>query len=214
MRGIATGDNAFFFLTRQRAEELEIPPDFLKPAIGRTRDLIGDQDEVTTQTMKELEQAGRPTVLFAPDGRALWDFPEPVRRYLEYGQAVGVHTRPLLSQRNPWYKMEFREPPPFLFAYLGRRRARFISNHAGVVPLTAFLCVYPRSSAPGDIEFLGGLLSDPRTVANLTLVGKSYGAGAIKVEPRALDRLPLPVPAPRRSVAMPASVEQGVLPFR
>ncbi|HNC43012.1 MAG TPA: hypothetical protein PLU80_02455, partial [Acidobacteriota bacterium] len=35
----------------------------------------------------------------------------------------------------------------------------------------------------------------PETIANLALVGKSYGSGAIKVEPRALEKLQLPVKA-------------------
>ena len=44
----------------------------------------------------------------------------------------------LISTRNPWYNMEKRENPEFLFAYLGRRNTRFIRNEAGVVPLTGF----------------------------------------------------------------------------
>jgi hypothetical protein len=35
-------------------------------------------------------------------------------------------------------------------------------------------------------------LNDARTLANLRMVGKSYGFGAIKVEPRSLERLILP----------------------
>jgi hypothetical protein len=42
------------------------------------------------------------------------------------------------------------------------------------------------------VERLWRVLSHPETVANLAKVGKSYGGGAIKVEPRALERLPLP----------------------
>ncbi|KAF5437760.1 hypothetical protein C5S35_02435 [Candidatus Methanophagaceae archaeon] len=36
------------------------------------------------------------------------------------------------------------------------------------------------------------ILKHPDTSKNLSLVGKSYGGGAIKVEPRALEKLPLP----------------------
>jgi hypothetical protein len=88
--------------------------------------------------------------------------------------------------------MEVRVTPPLLFAYLGRRNARFIRNFAGVIPLTGFLCVYPRRNDPIFTEKLSKILAHPQTVANLSLVGKSYGSGAIKVEPRALERLPLP----------------------
>jgi hypothetical protein len=115
-----------------------------------------------------------------------------VQEYLKQGEKEGLSARTLIATRRPWYKMESREPPAFLFAYLGRRNARFIRNLAGVVPLTGFLCVYPHDDNPENVEALWRVLSHPDTVANLALVGKSYGGGAIKVEPRALERLPLP----------------------
>ena len=60
------------------------------------------------------------------------------------------------------------------------------------MPLTSFLCVYPHTNDVVAHEQLWHILCHPQTVANLALVGKSYGSGAIKVEPRALERLPLP----------------------
>ncbi len=190
MRGIATGANDFFFLTRRRAAELKLPADMLLPAIGRTRDAT--TEEITQDTLRRLEAAGRPTLLFAPDCRELDDFPEAARNYLRQGRDAELYKRPLIATRRPWYKMEMRKVPPFLFAYLGRRNARFIRNLAGVMPLTSFLCVYPHREDPDYIDRLWRALKHPDTVRNLALVGKSYGAGAIKVEPRALERLPIP----------------------
>jgi hypothetical protein len=88
--------------------------------------------------------------------------------------------------------MEQREVPPLLFAYLGRRSVRFIKNSAGVVPLTGFLCVYPIYDDIEYIENLWQALNHPDTLENLRLVGKSYGSGAIKVEPSNLSKLPIP----------------------
>jgi hypothetical protein len=190
MRGIATGANDFFFLTRQRANELNIPAEMLLPAIGRTRDAT--TEEITQDTLRQLEAADRPTLLFAPDGRELDDFPEAARDYLRQGRDAGLYKRPLIATRRPWYKMEIRKAPPLLFAYLGRRNARFIRNLAGVMPLTSFLCVYPHRNDADSIERLWQALKRPDTISNLALVGKSYGGGAIKVEPRALERLPIP----------------------
>jgi hypothetical protein len=190
MRGIATGANEFFFLTRRRATELKIPAEMLLPAIGRTRDAT--TEEITHDTLRQLDAAGRPTLLFAPDGRELDDFPEAARNYLLQGRDAELYKRPLIATRRPWYKMEIRKAPPFLFAYLGRRNARFIRNLAGVMPLTSFLCVYPHREDDDSVARLWQALKQPDTVRNLSLVGKSYGAGAIKVEPRALERLPIP----------------------
>jgi hypothetical protein len=89
--------------------------------------------------------------------------------------------------------MEVRQPPPILFAYLGRRNSRFIRNYAGVIPLTCFLCIYPHQNEPDFVDKLWQVLDHPETAANLPSVGKSYGSGAIKVEPRSLEKLPLPL---------------------
>jgi len=190
LRGIATGANDFFFMTQKQAEALGIPPTYLVRAIGRTRDVPGDV--IDEALLAQLDRLGRPTFLFCPDGRRLDLFPAAVRRYLEEGEQRGIAARPLIATRRPWYKMESRKPPAIVFAYLGRRNARFVRNLAGVVPLTGFLCVYPRSDDAAFIEKLWQVLCHPATLANLTLVGKSYGSGCIKVEPRPLERLPLP----------------------
>lgn len=189
MRGIATGANEFFFLTAAAVAELRLPMKSFRRAIGRTRDVQGE--EIVPADLEHLDLHGRPTLLLSLNG----DMPGPaLQAYLRHGEALGLPSRALISTRQPWYKMEVRTPPPFLFAYLGRRSARFIRNRAQVVPLTGFLCVYPKPdcSSPAAIEALWQVLRHPDTVANLALVGKSYGDGAIKVEPRALERLPLP----------------------
>ncbi len=190
MRGIATGDNDFFFLTSARAHELGIPDSLLVNAVGRTRDIQGDR--FTANDLADLEKQGRPTRLFSINGYSLDQLPPPVITYLKSGEARGVPLKTLIRTRKPWYRMETRKVPPILFAYLGRRNARFIRNEANAVPLTCLLCVYPRADSPDFVERLWKVLSHPRTIANLRLVGKTYGGDAIKVEPRALERLPLP----------------------
>ncbi|MBD2136960.1 N-6 DNA methylase [Anabaena sp. FACHB-1237] len=186
-RGIATGANDFFFLTKKQVEELQIPPEFLKLAIGRTKDVKGDK--ITMDDISILQEKNRPTILLCVDNN---NIPESVANYLKKGENSGLPNRPLIKQRKCWYRMEYRKVPPILFAYLGRRNSRFIKNEAGVVPLTSFLCVYPIFSDEIYIMNLWQALNDPDTIENLKLVGKSYGSGAIKVEPRNLNRVPIP----------------------
>lgn len=190
MRGVATGANDFFFMTLERIERLGLPRECFVRAIGRTRDVA--EEEITHQLLESLERRGRPTWLLSLNGDPLELFPGPLRRYLQEGEKMGLPVRPLISQRKPWYRMEVRIPPPFLFAYLGRRSCRFIRNTAGVVPLTGFLCVYPRSHDAAFVDCMWKILNHPDTIANLARVGKSYGDGAIKVEPRLLERLSIP----------------------
>lgn len=210
MRGVATGANRFFFLTRQQARHLKLPSQFLTLALGRTRDVSGY--EVTSETVNVLDAKGRPTLLFSPDGRPIEEFPPTVREYLKQGEELGLHKRPLIASRRPWYKMEVRKVPPILFTYLGRRNARFVRNRAGLVPLTSFLCVYPHHEEGAFVECLWEVLCHPKTLANLPLVAKSYGGGAIKVEPRALERLPLFLPPRTGEVLKPTQrAEQPLL---
>lgn len=190
MRGIVTGDNDFFFMTQSKAKELGIPDSLFVEAIGRMRDIEGDS--VALEDIRRLEASGRPTRLLRINGVPFDDLPLAVQRYLREGEEKGLPEKTLIKTRRPWYRMETRQVPPIMFAYLGRRNARFIRNLAGVVPLTCLLCVYPKETAPDFIDRLWKVLSDTRTVENLRKVGKSYGSGAIKVEPRALERLPLP----------------------
>ena len=190
MRGIVTGNNDFFFMTSARAKELGIPDSLLVKAVGRMRDVQGQNfDQADVQ---RLETSGRPTRLLNVNGLPFDQLPACVQKYLEDGEQKGLPNKTLIKTRRPWYRMEIRKVPPILFAYLGRRSARFIRNRADVVPLTCLLCVYPRHSSPEFVGHLWKVLSHPETIGNLRKVGKSYGGDAIKVEPRSLERLPLP----------------------
>lgn len=190
IRGIASGANDYFFITKQKAEKLEIPRKYFKSALGRTRDVEGNI--ITANDLEKLEEKGRPTLLLSLENQRKEDLPKTLRNYIEAGEKNNLHHNALISTRNPWYKMEKRESPKFLFAYLGRRNARFIMNQANVIPLTGFLCVYPLSDDEKYIAKLWQILNNPKTISNLKLVGKSYGSGAVKVEPKSLANLPIP----------------------
>lgn len=203
IRGIATGDNEFFFLTSYQIEELGLDKRYFVRALGRTRDVRGDQ--VDQEDLDVLDRAGRPTFLLSLDATPIEHLPESIQTYLDSGRRRGIDKRPLVSTRNPWYRMERRAVPPLLFAYLGRRNTRFVLNEAGAVPLTAFLCIYPK--APASARSLWTVLNQPETLSNLRLVAKSYGSDALKVEPRALDQLPIPAELANLAGLVPLQVE-------
>ena len=190
MRGVATGDNQFFFMDRSQMVARDLPSGAFVRAIGRTGDHAGPF--LTREDLDRLDARGRPTYLLSLGREPINTLPHPLQEYLEIGKAKGLPNRPLIMQRSPWYRMEQRIPPTWLFSYLGRRKCRFIRNSAGAIPLTGFLCVYPRAELSLDLEAATNALNDERTIANLVFVAKSYGAGALKVEPRNLERLPIP----------------------
>lgn len=195
VRGIATGANDFFFLTTDQVEKRNLPKEFFVRAVGRTRDVPGN--EISSHTLDQLDRAGRPTWLLNVHGYSEASLPKSLQEYLGEGVRGGLPARPLLQQRRAWYWTEQRRPAPFLFAYLGRRNVRFIRNRAGVQALTGFLCVYPQPaySSPHALEALWQCLEQPAFLKHLDLVAKTYGGGALKVEPRALERTPIPIEA-------------------
>ena len=192
MRGIATGANEFFFLTSGQLEQHGLQRRFFRRAVGRTRDCRGEV--LTAADLAALDLAGRPTWLLSLHGTAEASMPAALRAYLKKGEEMGLPARPLIATRKPWYRMEQRATPALLFAYLGRRKCRFVLNQAGAVPLTGFLCVYPRDESGENVGRLWRALNHPATRANLVYVGKTYGDGAIKVEPRQLEALEVPRP--------------------
>lgn len=187
MRGIATGSNEFFFLTEKQVNEYGLPKEFIKRAIGRTKDIKGNI--LLFEDIDKLDVKGRPTYLLSIKNTDI--LPETVIKYLKMGERMNLPNKSLIKQRKPWYKMENREIPPILFAYLGRRNSRFILNEAGILPLTGFLCIYPIYNDKEYIRNLWQALNHPETLKNLNLVGKSYGSGSIKVEPGKLSKLPI-----------------------
>jgi hypothetical protein len=190
MRGIATGANEFFFLTSDQIRQFDLQKKYFKRAIGRTRDCR--KEKIVYDDIQALDKSGRPTWLLSIGRETKEELPTSLRNYLESGERLGLHEKSLIKTRRPWYRMEERGVPGLLFAYLGRRDCRFIENLAGVVPLTGFLCVYPWDNSNEYREKLWRALNHPKTIANLLFVGKSYGGGAIKVEPRKLDSLEIP----------------------
>jgi len=189
-RGIATGANEFFLLNSKQVEMLGVGSEYFQRVIRRTKDIVGD--EINFETLDVLDRGGIPTFLLSiPKGKERHDLPKNLELYLRHGEFLGLPMRPLLSRRHPWYQGEVRQPPAILFTYLGRRRCRFIRNQAQVVPLTTFLCLYPQDNDWSYTEFVWQLLNHSQTLESLQLVSKSYGGGAIKVEPRSLEELPI-----------------------
>ena len=190
VRGIATGANEFFFLTAAQIQKYGLEKSYFKRAIGRTRDCTSNI--ITREDLEKLDRAGRPTWLLSLGRESEQELPAPIRNYLNVGEQMGLPVRSLIETRKPWYRMEVRTVPGLLFAYLGRRDCRFILNRAGVLPLTGFLCVFPWDESRAYVEKLWRALNHTDTQANLVFVGKSYGGGALKVEPRQLDALEIP----------------------
>jgi hypothetical protein len=189
MRGVASGSNEFFLMTKSRMDALGLSEKYFVRTIPRVRDATVQQ--ISLEFLNLLDAAGRPTYLLSVDAETVID--DALKNYLEEGEKLRINQGALVSMRRQWFFMEKRKPVPILFAYLGRRNNRFIESLTDLTPLTGFLCVYPN---PGvDKHKLLKALNHPSSIQELSRIGKSYGDGAVKVEPGGLRKMVIPLDA-------------------
>lgn len=192
-RGVATGANDFFVLTRERARALGIEA-WCRPAIT---------------SAEEILQAGG-VVHDGPDRRVLFSVPADVDRaahplldaYLRSGeQPVGdrppVSRRYITSHRRPWWHLGRSAPPPIVVSYMARQAPVFALNPDGLALVNIAHGLYPVSRlAPEQlaafVEHLNGARESFRGS------GRTYHGGLEKFEPRELEALLIPADGPWR----------------
>ena len=114
----------------------------------------------------------------------------------------GIHERYICRHRSPWYAQENRLPAPFLCTYMGRtgngRGAfRFILNRSKAITANVYLLLYPKPGLAKILQETPELLETVWTALSriscdaLTGVGRVYGGGLYKMEPRELGEAPL-----------------------
>ncbi len=198
-RGIATGANDYFILSRAEAKHLELPENYLKPILPSPRYLH--------DVIIEREADGFPAI--APQSVVIdCDLSEPeIERqyptlwsYLRQAEVKGLRDRHLIKNRKLWYRQEIREPARFLCTYMGRGLDdadpfRFILNRSNAIAPNVYLMLYPKTILHGLLE------QEPHrdrevfellqqiTSRDLKGEGRVYGGGLHKIEPKELGRI-------------------------
>ena len=186
--GMVTGNNRHFALSRQRAAELGLQEsDVISLSPPGSRHLRGLA--LSTDGWESLACAGEATLLFRPAAA-----PSPAAaRYIEAGEARGVPSAYKCRVRTPWWRVPLVKPAGLLVTYMNADTPRLCANEAGVHHLNSVHGLYLR---PGlrDIGMrllpLGALNSI--TLLGAETVGRAYGGGMLKLEPREADLLPVP----------------------
>lgn len=200
-RGIATGANEFFVLSRDRVIELGIPSEALLPLLPKAHLIAGD--------IIEAESDGRPSVsqelsllsIDMDETEIEKKFPR-LSEYLHTAIEKGVRNRTLVKSRKRWYKQESRKPSPFLCTYMGREKAngpplRFLWNKSKAIVTNTYLMLYPKTGLnevlendPSKMEELFELL---KISAEKTMKEKwrLHAHGLHKIEPRELGQVRL-----------------------
>jgi predicted RNA methylase len=200
-RGIATGANDFFILTKDEIRQHALPSEFLTPILPSPRYL--DDDEVSADANGDPLLKRRLFLLDCdlPECEVEAHYPT-LWKYLQSGIAQGVSDGYLCRHRALWYAQDKRAPAPFLCTYMGRPSIdrqdnpfRFILNHSRAVAPNVYLNLYPKPPLARAIVEQTDL---KRTiwhslqripVEKLIGEGRVYGGGLYKLEPKELENL-------------------------
>jgi adenine-specific DNA-methyltransferase len=185
-RGIATGCNDFFLVSRQQALQAGISENNLVPCIGRTRDVQG----VTFSQTDFIQLDASNSKVWLIDFKSRLSPSE--LEYIKRGDENGVSKRYLLKTRSPWYSMEQRQPAPVWAGVFGRGALRFVYNAASAKSLTNFHCVYPTVETTEFAQALTVLLNSEAVRSLMASHQRGFGGGLAKFEPHDLKSIPVP----------------------
>lgn len=189
--GMVTGNNKFFALSPQKVAELGLASsDVLRLSPPGSRHLRGLA--FTTTALNELGRQGSATWLLRPAGE-----PSPAAwSYIAAGETANVDAAYKCRVRKPWWRVPLVPPADLLLTYMNADTPRLSTNAARARHLNSVHGVYLNRK----VRRLGSELLPLASITSMTLVGaetvgRAYGGGMLKLEPREADRLPVPSPA-------------------
>lgn len=189
--GIVTGNNHFFALSPQRVAELGLSRTdtvpLSPPGSAHLRGL-----RLTENDLVVLGDAGKSTSLFYPSD----PLSRAAERYAEVGHRAGVDQAYKCRVRRPWYRVPLVRPADLLLTCMNADTPRLTTNEAGAHHLNSVHGVYLRE----DVRRLGRELLPLASLNSVTLlhaetVGRAYGGGVLKLEPKEADRWAVPDPS-------------------
>ncbi len=180
-RGIATGANDFFALSKSTLKELNIDNRNCCKCITKSPQIT--KAIFTEDDFNALTDADKPIYcLDVKDEDNL-----AIINYLKQGEKLGYHQRHLTKNRSPWYKIESRKPASILFGVFSRGRLKAIRNLTTAVNFTCFHGFYPNMFGQPLIDKLFVYLLSDIGQEIIKTNKRSYGNNLDKFEPGDLN---------------------------
>ena len=194
--GMVTGNNRYFTMSFDSVREWDIPErELMRISPPSSRHLRGLMFGKQSWDRMRLDHAA--VYLFRPTGANLSD---GARRYIEHGESLGVQNAYKCRVRSPWWRVPLVKTPDLFLTYMNHIAPRLISNRVGVGHLNS---IHGVTLAPGlkrlGMDLLPISAMNSLTLLGAELVGRAYGGGMLKLEPREADSLPVPSVACVRS---------------
>jgi adenine-specific DNA methylase len=189
--GMVTGNNRYFALSPARVKELGLSSSetiaLSPPGSSHLRGLTFSE-----LAWKELGAADRATLLFRPSA-------SPSRAgeaYIAAGEAVNVDKAYKCRVRSPWWRVPLVEPADILLTYMNADTPRLCANRARVHHLNSVHGLYLKEGmVRTGMDLLPIATLNSMTLLGAETVGRAYGGGMLKLEPKEADQLPVPTKA-------------------
>jgi adenine-specific DNA-methyltransferase len=185
-RGIATGANDFFCLSRSTLREHGLTYALVEPCITKATD--ADGLVFTREKMDALAGRDRRCYLLNPSRNS-----QKLMSYLDLGEQQGISKRHLPSHRPVWYMPENRPVADIWVAVFSRESVKFILNSSGAKNLTCFHGLYAKSGYENLPALMTLFLNSSGGRRAFSQVNRFYGDGLNKLEPKDVEDMPCPV---------------------
>lgn len=189
--GSVTGNNDFFTLTGADVARIGLNEDEIVPiSPPGARHLRGLSFSKVAWTSLRRDDS-RVYLFYPPNVMSA-----AARAYIAEGERLGVHRAYKCKVRAPWWRVPQVKTPDLLFAYMNHERPRLVTNNANVAVLNSVYGIELKS----EVRKLGRSALPIACLNTISLlgseiVGRAYGGGLLKHEPREVDQLPVPGPA-------------------
>lgn len=111
------------------------------------------------------------------------------------GEATGVDQAYKCRVRKPWWRVPYLRPADLFLTYMNADTPRLAANKAGVHHLNSVHGLYLENGLKELGQSVLSIASlNSVTLLGAELVGRAYGGGMLKIEPREADHLPMPTP--------------------
>lgn len=189
--GVVTGANHVFLLTREEADQNNIPEGSLLPVVSRARH--ARTMSFTKADALALAKEGQKTLLLFPK-RGLGMKRSALRKYLRKISAAKRKSVLWFSKRTPWWRVQLGNKCDAVFSYM---------NHLGP-RITLVSANITCTNTLHRLVFVGRDKKQMRTICVSALctytqlaaegLGRVYGGGVLKFELQDARRLPLLIP--------------------